>query len=96
MDRTKSPLPGLISFLQRHDISMGRAAKESGLTTGGISRIVNGSRIHPRMSTIEALLAWTRRYEPSMTYEYLVGDPGADQAPDTPERAAAGASGQHG
>lgn len=95
MDRTKSPLPGLISFLERHDISLGRAARETGLTTGGISRIVNGSRIHPRMSTIEALLSWTRRYEPSMTYEYLVSDPVAEQTRETPERAVAAAGGRH-
>lgn len=97
MDGTKSALPGLVELLERHDISLGRAARETGLSTAAFSRIVNGNRTRPRMETINTLLVWMRRYEPATTYDDLVGDPSADQASETHERAVAAAGvGRHG
>lgn len=94
MDETNGAFEGLSDLLERHDISQGRAAREAGLTPGGLSRILSGHR-KPRLNTINILLSWARRYEPAMTYDDLVGDVTPQEAPEATELAGAAAGGRH-
>lgn len=94
MDQT-TELTGLSSFLARNSIPVKRASEESGVHFTSLHRILKGHQI-PTVPTVQSLLDFARRYEPGVTFEDLFADPGANEAPETPERAVAAAGGDHG
>lgn len=62
--------PPLIEFLGRHEVTQKRAAAEADLPIQTMNEIANGKR-QARTATVNKILAWARRYEPSITYEQL-------------------------
>lgn len=73
----------LATILERHDLSQRNVADATGLAISAVSDIVNGKR-SPTTTTVNRLLRYLRRYEPSLTYEALFGkglaEPIADKA----------------
>lgn len=66
----------LSELLQKHHLTQAQAAIEAGLPGSRVSQIVRGAA-EPRRPTINRILAFARRYEPTITYEDLF-------APDVP------------
>lgn len=64
----------LPELIQRHQLTQVAIAAETGLQQSAISDIVAGKR-RPRTDTVNRILAFARRYEPSVTYEDLFGAP---------------------
>lgn len=86
--------PRLSALLREHDISVNAASLEAGIHFTSFYKILRGHQ-QPSLSTLNAILDFARRYEPGVTFEDLFGDPSADQASETDERAMAAAGGDH-
>lgn len=78
LDRTV----GLREFLARHRLKQADLARGANLTDSAVSYILRGE-FHPRMANIDAIIAFCRQHDPTITYEDLFRGQ---------ERAAAGAS----
>ena len=68
MDKASS----LLKFLNTHKIKISMLAEEIDVSVSLISRVVCGQR-RPSKGTIDAIIAASRRRDPTVTYEDLFG-----------------------
>ncbi len=66
---------GLRAFLARNGLTQRNLADAAGVTDGAVSQVLCG-RHCLRKQTIDKVLAFARKFEPSVTYEQLFGGSG--------------------
>lgn len=62
----------LRQFLEAHEVSQNQLASEIGMDKSNLSRKVNGDRSFMQRD-IDAILAWARTIDSTVTYEQLFG-----------------------
>lgn len=86
--------PKLSALLRKHGIPVNAAAEQAGIHFTSLHKILRGHQ-QPTLSTLNAILDFARRYEPGVTFEDLFAEELPEQAPETDERLAAAAGGDH-